>query len=49
MTRKQAASRQRTQTSGPRRSAWRVMLSWELKELWIGGKALILLILFSIY
>jgi ABC-type multidrug transport system permease subunit len=48
MNRKQAASRKRIQTSGPRRPVWRVMSSWELKELWIGGKALILLIVFSI-
>lgn len=48
MNRKQAASRKRTQTSGARRPVWLVMLSWELKELWIGGKALIMIILFSI-
>ena len=48
MTKKQAASRKRIQTSGPRRPVWRVTLSWELRELWISGKALFLLILFSI-
>ena len=48
MNRKQNASRKRKETSAPRRPAWRVILSWELKELWIGGKALILIILFSI-
>ena len=48
MNRKQATSHKRTLTSGSRRPAWRVMLSWELKELWVGGKAMILLILFSV-
>jgi ABC-type transport system involved in cytochrome c biogenesis permease component len=43
-----AVSHKRIQTSGARRSAWQVISSWELKELWIGGKALILIILFSI-
>jgi hypothetical protein len=48
MNRKQTARRKRKETSGASRPAWRVILSWELKELWIGGKALILIILFSI-
>ena len=48
MNPKQAASRQRTQTSGSRRPAWLVISSGELKELWIGGKALMLMIVFSI-
>lgn len=48
MNRKQVAPRKRMQSSGPRRPAWRVIFSWELKELWIGGRAFILLILFSI-
>jgi ABC-type multidrug transport system permease subunit len=38
----------RIQGSDSQRPAWRVMLTWELQELWIGGKALILIILFSI-
>ena len=48
MNPKQAASRQRIQTSGSRRPAWWVIASGELKELWIGGKALMLMIVFSI-
>jgi ABC-type transport system involved in multi-copper enzyme maturation permease subunit len=48
MNGKQVTSRKRMQASGSRRPAWRVIFSWELKELWIGGKALILIILFSI-
>ena len=48
MNRKQGASRKRLQILSSRRPAWRVISSWELKELWIGGKALILIILFSI-
>ena len=48
MNGKQTARRKRKESSGASRPAWRVILSWELKELWIGGKALILIILFSI-
>src|SRR5690349_17066563 len=48
MNPKQSASRQRIQTSDSRRPAWLVISSGELKELWIGGKALILMIVFSI-
>jgi ABC-type transport system involved in multi-copper enzyme maturation permease subunit len=45
---KKAARRDRMPASDSRRPAWLVMFTWELKELWIGGRALILIILFSI-
>ena len=48
MNRRQTARRKQKEISAPGRSAWRVILSWELKELWVGGKAFILIILFSI-
>ena len=48
MNGKQTARRKRKESSGASRPAWRVILSWELKELWVGGKAFILIILFSI-
>lgn len=48
MNRRQAVSSTRTQTPRPGRPAWRVMVSWVLQELWIGGKALILLIMLSV-
>ncbi len=48
MNGKKAATRDRMPASDSRRSAWLVMFTWELKELWIGGRALILIILFSI-
>ena len=48
MNQPQAMSHERRQASGSKRPVWWVIASWELKELWIGGKALILIILFSI-
>ena len=48
MSGKQATKRRKMKTSGSRRSPWRVIFSWELKELWIGGKAFIMIILFSV-
>lgn len=48
MNEKRVMSHKNMRASRSRRPAWLVLLTWELKELWIGGKALILIILFSI-
>jgi len=48
MNEKRVMNHRNIRTSRSRRPAWLVLLMWELKELWIGGKALILIILFSV-
>ena len=47
MNGKKATRREYMPISDSKRPAWLVMFVWELKELWIGGRALILIILFS--
>jgi len=48
MNEKRVMNHRNMRASRSRRPAWLVLLTWELKELWIGGRALILIILFSV-
>ncbi len=48
MIRKPVAARKSERPSRSRRPAWLIVFAWEAKELWIGGRALILIILFSL-